>query len=85
MCSENPRQVPHRHATYLITIEIVTYWFVRPIINNNNNIIINYYITVRDHWFSKAYYHFTLVEYTSYCKIYFTLIDYTSYCKFILP
>ena len=45
MFSENPLQVPHQHATYLITIEIVTRWLVQPI-NNNNNIIINNYIPV---------------------------------------
>ena len=48
---------------------------MRPINNNNNNIIINNNTTVRYHWFSKAYYYFTLVDNTSYCKIYFTIIQ----------
>ena len=81
MCSENPRQGPHQHATYLITIGIVTHWLEPPINNNTNNIIINHSITVWYHWFSKAYCYFTLIKYISYCKIYFNLVDYKSYCK----
>ena len=75
MYSEHPRQVSHPHATYLITIEIVTHWLV-PTINNNNNISTNHSTTVLCHWFSKVYYYFTLIEYTSYCNNYFTLLDY---------
>ena len=54
MCSENPLQVSHWHATYLITIESVTPWLVPPINNNINNIIIYHSITERYHWFSKS-------------------------------
>ena len=76
MCRENPRQVSQKHATYLITIEIVTRWLM-PTINNNNIIIItNHSTTVLYHCFSKVYYHSTIIEHTSYCNTYFTLLDY---------